>query len=120
MSSEPFLHPNSLSIRLFFRSDYLCNYGKWMKSRLRQNSKMEKETITKLNKTFEESAYEQDGVEYWLARELQELLGYAEWRNFSNAVEKAKESCKTSNEAVADHFVEVNKMIKISSCSERN
>jgi DNA-damage-inducible protein D len=39
---------------------------------------MEKETITKLNKTFEESAYEQDGVEYWLAKELQELLGYAE------------------------------------------
>ena len=35
---------------------------------------MEKETITKLNKTFEEYAYEQDGVDYWLARELQELL----------------------------------------------
>ncbi len=38
---------------------------------------MEKETITKLNHAFEEYANEQDGVEYWLARELQELLGYA-------------------------------------------
>ena len=37
---------------------------------------MEKETISKLNKTFEESAYEHDGVEYWLARDLQELLNY--------------------------------------------
>ena len=53
---------------------------------------MEKETFLKLNKTFEESAYEQDGVEYWLARELQELLGYSDWRNFLNAVDKAKES----------------------------
>ena len=72
---------------------------------------MEKDTISKLNKTFEESAYEQDGVEYLLARELQELLGYTDWRNFLNAVEKAKESCKTTGEAVSDHFVDVNKMI---------
>ena len=72
---------------------------------------MEKETLRKLNKTFEERAYEQDGVEYWLARELQELLGYADWRNFLNAVDKAKESCKTTDEAVSDHFVDVNKMI---------
>ena len=51
---------------------------------------MEKETIVKLKKSFEESAYEQDSVEYWLARELQELLGYSDWRNFLNAVDKAK------------------------------
>ena len=81
---------------------------------------MEKNTIEKLNKRFEEYAYEQDGVEYWLARELQELLGYAEWRNFLNSVNKAKESCKTSVEAVSDHFVDVNKMIKIGSGAERN
>ncbi len=72
---------------------------------------MEKETITKLNKSFEEYAYEQDGIDYWLARELQELLGYADWRNFLNAVDKAKESCKTTGEAVSDHFVDVNKTI---------
>jgi DNA-damage-inducible protein D len=39
---------------------------------------MEKTTITRLNNSFEESAYEQDGIEYWLARELQELLGYSD------------------------------------------
>lgn len=72
---------------------------------------MEKQTIAKLNKTFEEYAYEQAGVEYWLARELQELLGYTEWRNFFNAVDKSKESCRATREEVADHFVDVNKTI---------
>ena len=80
---------------------------------------MEKETIVKLNKSFEESAYEQDSVEYWLARELQELLGYSDWRNFLNAVDKAKESCKTTGEAVLDHFVDVTKMIEVGKGGKR-
>ena len=80
---------------------------------------MNKETISKLNKSFEESVHEQDGVEFWLARELQELLGYTDWRNFVNAVDKAKESCKTMKETVLDHFVDVNKMVKIGSGAER-
>ena len=80
---------------------------------------MDKTIITRLNKTFEESAYEQDGVEYWLARELQELLGYADWRNFLNAVDKAKESCKTASEAVSDHFVDVTKMIELGKGGQR-
>ena len=80
---------------------------------------MEKETISKLNKSFEEYAYEQDGVDYWLARELQELLGYAEWRNFLNAIDKAKESCKTTGEAVSDHFVDVNKTIPMPKGAEK-
>lgn len=80
---------------------------------------MERETIAKLNKSFEEYAYEQDGVDYWLARELQELLGYADWRNFLNAVDKAKESCQTTGQDVSDHFVDVTKMVKIGSGAER-
>ena len=80
---------------------------------------MEKDTISKLNKSFEEYAYEQNGVEYWLARELQELLGYAEWRNFTNSINKAKESCETTGEKVSDHFVDVNKMVNIGSGAER-
>ncbi|MCA6379128.1 MAG: DNA damage-inducible protein D [Cytophagales bacterium] len=80
---------------------------------------MEKETITKLNKSFEEYAYEQDGVDYWLARELQELLGYADWRNFLNTVDKAKESCKTTGEPLSDHFVDVNKMIELGKGGQR-
>jgi DNA-damage-inducible protein D len=80
---------------------------------------MEKSLITQLNKTFEEFAYEQDGIEYWLARELQQLLGYTDWRNFLNAVDKAKESCKTSGEAVSDHFVDINKMIELGKGGQR-
>lgn len=72
---------------------------------------MEKDTIAKLNKRFEEYAYEQDSIEYWLARELQELLGYSDWRNFLNAINKAKESCETTGEAVSDHFVDITKTI---------
>jgi len=85
-----------------------------------KTNSMEKETIHKLNKSFEESAYEQDGVEFWLARELQLLLGYADWRNFVNAVDKAKESCKTTKEAVLDHFVDVNKMIEVGKGGKRS
>jgi len=80
---------------------------------------MKKVTIAKLNKSFEDSAYEQDGIEYWLARELQILLGYTSWRNFINAVTKAKESCKASKEEILDHFVDVDKMVKIGSGAER-
>ena len=79
---------------------------------------MKKNTITKLNKRFEESAYKQEGIEYWLARELQELLGYADWRNFLNAINKAKESCKTTGESVSDHFVDITEIAKIDSNAE--
>ncbi|MEI6593977.1 MAG: DNA damage-inducible protein D [Bacteroidota bacterium] len=80
---------------------------------------MKKETINSLNKTFEEYAYQQDGIDYWLARELQELLGYSDWRNFLNAIDKAKESCKTTGEAVSDHFVDVNKTIPMPKGAEK-
>lgn len=80
---------------------------------------MKKDIIIKLNRRFEEYAYEQDGIEYWLARELQELLEYADWRNFLNAINKAKDSCVTTGEIVSDHFVDVTKMVKIGSGAER-
>ena len=80
---------------------------------------MEKDTIIRLNKLFEECAYEQDGVEYWQARELQELLEYTQWRNFLNVIEKAKIACENSGNAVSDHFADVSKMVKIGSGAER-
>jgi len=80
---------------------------------------MDKNIIARLNKSFEEYAYEQDGVEYWLARELQVLLEYDDWRNFINVIEKAKISCSNSGQNSADHFVDVNKMVDIGSGTKR-
>ena len=78
-----------------------------------------KEIIVQLNKTFEESAYAQNGVEYWMARDLQRLLDYDEWRNFLKVIDKAKLACSNSGQNVSDHFVDVNKMVKLGSGSER-
>lgn len=75
------------------------------------NADVEKQLITRLHSTFEERAHEKDGVEYWYARELQELLGYDEWRNFENAINKAKIACENARQKVSHHFVDVNKTI---------
>ena len=64
-------------------------------------------------KTFEDiKHYTEDGIEFWLARELQEVLEYTEWRNFSSVIDKAAVACANSNNNVSDHFVDVNKMVK--------
>lgn len=51
------------------------------------------------------------GQEFWYARDLQKALEYTEWRNFLNVINKAKSNCKSSNFAVFNHFVDVNKTI---------
>ena len=62
----------------------------------------------------------ESGVEFWLARDLQHLLGYAEWRNFaSSAISKARTACELTGHRVADHFVDVNKMVDLGSGSQR-
>lgn len=75
---------------------------------------MESNQIQAMTATFEGHAQQtENGVEYWLARDLQQLLGYAEWRNFNQtAISKAKTACEVSGHAVSDHFVDVNKMIQ--------
>ena len=80
---------------------------------------MKKELIIQLNKNFEESVYTQKGVEYWMARDIQKLLDYDEWRNFLKVIEKAKLACLNSKQNISDHFVDVNKMVKLGSDSER-
>ena len=59
------------------------------------------------------------GQEFWYARELQIALEYKEWRNFLKVIDKAKAACQGSDNAVSDHFVEVNKMVNIGSGAER-
>jgi len=80
---------------------------------------VKQEIVVQLNKTFEGSAYTQNGVEYWMARDLQKLLDYAEWRNFLLVVEKAKTACLKSRQNIADHFVDVNKMIDLGKGAQR-
>ncbi len=60
-----------------------------------------------------------EGQEYWLARDLQPILDYTEWRNFSKIINKAKEACTKSGIDIDDHFVELNKMVPIGSGAER-
>jgi len=72
---------------------------------------MEKELIVKLNQNFERAAFQQGGVEFWCARDLQVLLEYTEWRNFVRVIESAKSACLNSKQVVSDHFVDVNKTI---------
>lgn len=69
---------------------------------------------------FEEIKHtNEDGVEYWYARELGPALEYAEWRNFSKVIDKAMLACKNSGLPLTDHFVEVNKMVELGSGSKR-
>ncbi|MDD3598334.1 DNA damage-inducible protein D [Sulfuricurvum sp.] len=77
---------------------------------------MEKEIILSLTANFEDFVQRtEDGVEFWLARDLQELLGYSKWSNFVNVIAKAKIACEVSNQNVLDHFADVGKMVEIGS-----
>jgi DNA-damage-inducible protein D len=80
---------------------------------------MKQEIIQQLYSAFEQAALEVDGVECWSARELQNLLGYSKWENFSNVIEKAKLACANVGHAVVDHFPGVRKMVPLGSGSER-
>ncbi len=81
---------------------------------------MKAELVQSLTDTFEGHAQRTDGgVEYWLARDLQFLLGYAKWDNFLNVVSKAKTACEVSGNLVADHFADVGKMVDIGSGTSR-
>jgi DNA-damage-inducible protein D len=67
-----------------------------------------------LNKDFESiKKINVEGIEYWEARELMSLLGYKNWRDFENSIERAKVACENSNQEIKDHFVDALKMIKI-------
>jgi len=80
---------------------------------------MKKELVQRLHKSFEGCAHEKDGVEFWLARELQGLLGYSQWRNFESVIDKARIACETAGQDVADHFADVSKMVEIGSQTQR-
>lgn len=73
---------------------------------------MKVDLIHTLTNNFEEHAQKtDDSVEFWLARELQQLLGYEQWKNFLNVIAKAKAACTTSGHNITDHFADVGKMV---------
>jgi DNA-damage-inducible protein D len=80
---------------------------------------MKKEIIQELFQKFEDACYVHEGLECWSARELQEIFNYTDWRNFQKVIEKAAQSCANAGEEISDHFVDVNKMIKLAKGAER-
>ena len=80
---------------------------------------MKKEIIQELYNGFEAAAVEVEDVECWSARELQLLLGYSKWENFSKVIDKAKTACVNAGYLVSDHFPGVKKMVHLRSGSER-
>lgn len=80
---------------------------------------MKKSQSNELFEKLENIRNEIEGVEYWSARDLQELFSYQEWRSFEKAIQKAMISCENASEKVENHFVESNKMVEIRSKTTR-
>jgi len=75
---------------------------------------MDKNKIMLLKKTFDDISHKtEDGVEYWLARELQQLLGYDRWENFDTTILRAITSCESSKIETFNHFRNITKMINL-------
>lgn len=81
---------------------------------------MKKEVIVRLHASFEELVqHDEEGGEFWLARDLQGLLGYAKWENFAKVIERARTACLASGYDDTDHFLDVRKMIELGKTATR-
>lgn len=81
---------------------------------------MKTEIIKSLVDNFETYAQKtEQGVEFWLARDLQKLLGYSKWDNFIKVIEKAKESCQNAGHKPEDHFADAGKTIAMPKGAEK-
>lgn len=80
---------------------------------------MDKKIITQLKNLFDSIMHEEDGVQYWLARELMVPLGYERWENFNNAVNRAVTACSESGIDSTDHFREVTKLTTVGKGAQR-
>lgn len=58
---------------------------------------------------------DENGNEFWMARQLSKALDYADFRNFTGVIEKAAEACKKSGQQVSDHLVEANEVVAVGS-----
>ena len=77
-----------------------------MNEKLKRNENYTKET-------FEDIKHiDENGTEFWYARELMNILQYSNWQNFEKIIDKAKISCKNSGINVFEHFIDINKLSK--------
>lgn len=81
---------------------------------------MAKGLMNQHNNLFEQiKQTDENGNEFWSARDLSRVLEYAEYRNFKPVIDKAKEACKNSGQPIENHFVDFHEMVKIGSGAER-
>ena len=82
---------------------------------------MKRELIAKLHRKLEELVHKetQTGTEFWLARDLQQVLGYQRWANFTRVIEKAKTACDRAGYDASDHFLEVRKLVTLPAANGR-
>jgi DNA-damage-inducible protein D len=75
---------------------------------------MKSDPIKSLTNNFETSSYTtEEGIEFWLARDLQHVLDCSKWDNFQSVISKSKTACELSGENISGHFAEVGKMMYI-------
>ncbi|MBK8098026.1 MAG: hypothetical protein IPK26_13015 [Planctomycetes bacterium] len=80
---------------------------------------MKKDKIAELLLHFEALVSVEQGIEFWLARDLQALLEYERWENFAALLDRARIACGTAGQRVSDHFRDVTKMVRLGSGAER-
>ena len=77
-------------------------------------------SLTGPHKDFESiKKVDENGVEYWTARELMSVLGYETWRRFEDVIKRAQQACINSRQFPQDHFADVGKMVTIGSSTRR-
>lgn len=103
---------NQLARMAFESSDFLVGPN---------SQPLQEGAIERLIASFEDAAQMDDDieVEFWFARDLQELLGYQRWDTFMEVLAKAQISCSQSGQPLDNHFSEVRKMVSIGSNAER-
>ena len=81
---------------------------------------MANDLVNKTEKDFESIKHtDENGIEFWYARELMLMLEYSKWGNFVKVIDKAKQSCKNSNISVFEHFADIGKTIKMPKGAEK-